>query len=218
MEINLSNLTEEQRKQLFEQMKEEEKAKEQKKQQIREEYKNLVSETVQRNFEKLKGISEVLSKVKKEVFEDFETALEMKAELYGIKENQQSHTFTTPEGLSITIGHRVTDNFDDTVHTGIEKVKGYISKVTAGEKAELEELINLLLKKYKYVNLKASRGLELERVAEKINDMELKDGVHIIKEAYKPAKSSTFIEAYYKNKQGKKVYLPLSIVNVDMEE
>ena len=48
--------------------------------------------------------------------------------------------------------------------------------------------------------------------------MELKDGVHIIKEAYKPAKSSTFIEAYYKNKQGKKVYLPLSIVNVDMEE
>lgn len=86
MEINLSNLTEEQRKQLFEQMKEEEKAKEQKKQQIREEYKNLVSETVQRNFEKLKGISEVLSKVKKEVFEDFETALEMKAELYGIKE------------------------------------------------------------------------------------------------------------------------------------
>ena len=60
MEINLSNLTEEQRKQLFEQMKEEEKVKEQKKQQIREEYKNLVSETVQRNFEKLKGISEVL--------------------------------------------------------------------------------------------------------------------------------------------------------------
>ena len=119
MEINLSNLTEEQRKQLFEQMKEEEKAKEQKKQQIREEYKNLVSETVQRNFEKLKGISEVLSKVKKEVFEDFETALEMKAELYGIKENQQSHTFTTPEGLSITIGHRVTDNFDDTVLNGM---------------------------------------------------------------------------------------------------
>ena len=191
MEINLSNLTEEQRKQLFEQMKEEEKVKEQKKQQIREEYKNLVSETVQRNFEKLKGISEVLSKVKKEVFEDFETALEMKAELYGIKENQQSHTFTTPEGLSITIGHRVTDNFDDTVHTGIEKVKGYISKVTAGEKAELEELINLLLKKDKNGNLKASRVLELERVAEKINDMELKDGVHIIKEAYKPTKSST---------------------------
>ena len=43
-------------------------------------------------------------------------------------------------------------------------------------------------------------------------------GREIIKEAYKPAKSSTFIEAYYKNKQGKKVYLPLSIVNVDMEE
>ena len=157
----------------------------------------------------------MLSQVKKAVYEDFKTALEMKAELFGVKENQQTHTFTTAEGLTITIGHRVTDNFDDTVHAGIEKVKGYISKVTAGEKAELEELINLLLKKDKNGNLKASRVLELERIAEKINDEELKDGVQIIKEAYKPTKTSTFIEAYYKDEHGKKVYLPLSIVNAE---
>ena len=157
----------------------------------------------------------MLSQVKKAVYEDFKTALEMKAELFGVKENQQTHTFTTAEGLTITIGHRVTDNFDDTVHAGIEKVKGYISKLLQEKRAELEELINLLLKKDKNGNLKASRVLELERIAEKINDEELKDGVQIIKEAYKPTKTSTFIEAYYKDEQGKKVYLPLSIVNAE---
>lgn len=215
MMVDLKNLTTEQKKALFEEIKREEREKEKRKAEARETYKNLVAETVERNFKKLEGVSEMLSQVKKAVYEDFKTALEMKAELFGVKENQQTHTFTTTEGLTITIGHRVTDNFDDTVHAGIEKVKGYISKVTAGEKAELEELINLLLKKDKNGNLKASRVLELERIAEKINDEELKDGVQIIKEAYKPTKTSTFIEAYYKDEQGKKVYLPLSIVNAE---
>ena len=215
MMVDLKNLTTEQKKALFEEIKKEEREKEKRKAEARETYKNLVAETVERNFKKLEGVSEMLSQVKKAVYEDFKTALEMKAELFGVKENQQTHTFTTTEGLTITIGHRVTDNFDDTVHAGIEKVKGYISKVTAGEKAELEELINLLLKKDKNGNLKASRVLELERIAEKINDEELKDGVQIIKEAYKPTKTSTFIEAYYKDEQGKKVYLPLSIVNAE---
>lgn len=215
MMVDLKNLTTEQKKALFEEIKKEEREKEKRKAEARETYKNLVAETVERNFKKLEGVSEMLSQVKKAVYEDFKTALEMKAELFGIKENQQTHTFTTAEGLTITIGHRVTDNFDDTVHAGIEKVKGYISKVTAGEKAELEELINLLLKKDKNGNLKASRVLELERIAEKINDEELKDGVQIIKEAYKPTKTSTFIEAYYKDEHGKKVYLPLSIVNAE---
>lgn len=215
MMVDLKNLTTEQKKALFEEIKKEEREKEKRKAEARETYKNLVAETVERNFKKLEGVSEILSQVKKAVYEDFKTALEMKAELFGVKENQQTHTFTTAEGLTITIGHRVTDNFDDTVHAGIEKVKGYISKVTAGEKAELEELINLLLKKDKNGNLKASRVLELERIAEKINDEELKDGVQIIKEAYKPTKTSTFIEAYYKDEQGKKVYLPLSIVNAE---
>lgn len=220
MTIDISKLTEEQKKQLFEAMKEDEKAKEKRKLEEREKYKNIVVETVEKKFKSLKEASEMLSSVKKAVFEDFETVLKMKAELYGIKEKQQSHTFTTAIGMSITIGHRVTDSFDDTVHTGIEKVKGYITKVTAGEKAELEELINLLLKKDKNGNLKASRVLELERIAEKVNDEELKDGVQIIKEAYKPLKSSTFIEAFYKDKEGKKVYIPLSIssVDVDIEE
>lgn len=218
MSIDFNKLSAEQKKELFKQMEDEKRLEEQKKQKQKLEYKNLVNDVVIKNYKKLEDVSAYLSSIKKNIFSDFETILEMKAELYGVKENQQSHTFTTLDGKSITLGNRVIDNFDDTIHTGIEKVKLYIKRVTQGEKQELEQLINLLLKQDKNGNLKASRVLELERIANEIDDIDLKDGVKIIKESYKPAKSSTYIEASYKSKIGKKIYLPLSIVNVDMEE
>ena len=37
---------------------------------------------------------------------------------------------------------------------------------------------------------------------------------HCLKEAYKPSKSSTYVEAYYKDKTGKMVSVPLSITSV----
>lgn len=215
MGIKLEELTLEQKKELMKQVEQEEKNKKRKIQEDREYYKKILSEVVEKNFYKLKEVSEKLKEIKTEVFEDFEDVMRLKEELYGVKEKQQSHTFTTEKGLSVVIGHRVIDNFDDTVHAGIEKVKGYISKITAGEKAELEELINLLLKKDKNGNLKASRVLELERIANKISDEELTDGVNIIKEAYKPSKSSSFIEIYYKNNEGKRVNIPLSVTGAD---
>lgn len=187
----------------------------------RNEYKELVKETVIKNFEEIKNISELLMKTKKNVFEDFKTILEMKAELYGIRENQQTHTFTTDEGLTIKIGHRIVDDFDDTVHTGIEKVKGYIKSLALGErKIEIERMLELLLKKDKKGNLKANRVLELKKLALEVKDDEFIDGVKIIEQAYTPQKSSEFIEAYYKNNKGEKIYIPLSIssASLDVEE
>lgn len=214
--LDISKMTPEERKQLALQLAEEEQKAEERKKQEREEYKILVEETVRRNFPKIKEMSELLSKIKKEVFDEFSEAVKLKTEIYGVKESQRSHTFTTPEGLSITIGHRIIDAFDDTVHIGISKVKNYITKLTEGEnKKALEEMLDVLLKKNKDGNLKASRVLELERIAGKINDDELSDGVQIIKDAYKPAKSSTFVEAYYKDEHGKKVYIPLNIASVE---
>lgn len=213
---DIEKMTPEERKQLAIKLAEEEQKAEQRKKQEREEYKILVEETVKKNFPKIKMMSETLSKCKKEIFEEFSDIVKLKTDIYGVKEDQRSHTFTTQEGLSITIGHRVIDAFDDTVHIGIAKVKSYITKLTEGEnKKALEEMLDVLLKKNKDGNLKASRVLELERIAGKINDDELTDGVQIIKDAYKPAKSSTFVEAYYKDENGKKVYIPLNIASVE---
>lgn len=212
----MTNLTEEQKREIYEEMKKAEEEKENKKKQEREEYKNLVDELVMTNFKKLEDLSELLSKTKKETFNNFSTVLQMKSELYGVREGQQSHTFTSKDGKSITIGHRITDAFDDTVHAGIEKVKVYIGSLAAGDKKkEIEGILNLLLKKDKNGNLKASRVLELKKIAEQVGDPEFIDGVKIIEAAYRPNKSSTFIECFYKDKNGKRINIPLSMTSIE---
>lgn len=215
MNLDFKNMTDEQKANLKKQILEEEaKEKAERKAKI-EGYKSLVDETVIKAMEKVKGISNQITTIKKEVFDDFKSILELKAELYGVKENQQSHTFTTTDGkISITLGYRMLDSFDDTVHAGIEKVKNYIYKTVQEENTHLLEIVNLLLKKDKNGNLKASRVMELEKIAGNINDTELSEGVQIIKEAWKPQKSKTFIEAYYKDENGNKINIPLSMTSV----
>ena len=215
MNLDFKNMTDEQKANLKKQILEEEaKEKAERKAKV-EGYKSLVDETVIKAMEKVKGISNQITTIKKEVFDDFKSILELKAELYGVKENQQSHTFTTTDGkISITLGYRMLDSFDDTVHAGIEKVKNYIYETVQEENTHLLEIVNLLLKKDKNGNLKASRVMELEKIAGNINDTELSEGVQIIKEAWKPQKSKTFIEAYYKDENGNKINIPLSMTTV----
>ena len=213
--MNLENMTAKEKEILKKQLLEEEKQKKAERKAKIEAYKNLVDETVINSIDKIKNISAQIMMSKKEVFDDFKSIMELKAELYGVKDNQQSHTFTTSDGkISITLGNRMLDSFDDTVHTGIEKVKNYIYRVVQDENSQLLEIVNLLLKKDKNGNLKASRVMELERIAGNIDDAELSEGVQIIKEAWKPQKSKTFIEAYYKDENGNKINIPLSMTTV----
>ncbi|WP_338947539.1 DUF3164 family protein [Fusobacterium nucleatum] len=215
MKLDFNNMTAEEKANLKKQILEDEaKEKAERKAKV-DAYKNLVDETVINEIDKIKNISAQIMMLKKEVFDDFKSILELKAELYGVNDKQQSHTFTSSDGkFTITLGHRMIDSFDDTVHSGIEKVKNYIYKSVQDENNHLLEIVNLLLKKDKNGNLKASRVMELEKIAGNINDMELSEGVQIIKEAWKPQKSKTFIEAYYKDENGNKINIPLSITTV----
>lgn len=214
--IKLEQLTAEEKKRLFEQMEDEKRREEEAKQEKREEYKKLVSEITLKAFRKLSEASNNLREVKRQVFEDYKTILELKDELYGIRENQQSHTFTS-EDVSVTLGRRIVDNYDDTVHAGIEKVKKYISELTDGQGKEIEKILELLLRKDKNGNLKASRVLELDKIAKEVDNIDLTDGVRIIKEAYKPEKTAYFLEASYRDKEtGVKKMVPLSITSIDI--
>ncbi|MDY4010535.1 MAG: DUF3164 family protein [Fusobacterium gastrosuis] len=216
--INLENLTEEQRKELERQLKAEQEEKEKLRKEKIEEYKNLVDECVMKGIQKARYISEMIANGKKEIQDTFKILIDLKEELYGIRDNQQSHSFSTRNGnYSITVGYRVVDNFDDTVHTGIAKAKSYINRILKDENKELQKVLDLLLKKDKNGNLKASRVIELERIALDINDDELTEGVRIIKEAWKPQKTKTFIEASYKDENGNRINIPLSVTGVGEE-
>lgn len=183
----------------------------------REAYKALVAETVPKAIFKLCNASLTLAVAKKETFEFFEDILSLKNEVYGLKEKQRSHTFST-EASEITIGYRINDGWDDTAHAGVEKVKNFITSLAKDEEtAALVEMVFDLLKKDANGNLKSNRVLELQKLTTKFNNPEFSDGVEIISKAFKPVRSSWYIEAYLIS-EGKKTPIPLNISSVDFAD
>lgn len=192
--------------------------KEAKKDNDRQAYKELVEQTVPKAIFKLCTASEMLSNAKTEAFKFFEDILKLKADVYGIKEKQQSHTFSS-EGSEITIGYRVTDGWDDSVSAGIAKVEKYISSLAKDKSTgALVDIVFNLLKKDAKGNLKGSRVLELQKLTKKIEDAEFADGVNIISDAYKPVRSVWFVEASIIKEDGSKVPIPLSASSVDFSQ
>lgn len=193
-------------------------AKKESKNAARETYKELVAETVPKALFKLCRASEIISNAKTETFQFFEDVLDLKNEVYGLKEKQQSHTFSYEKG-EIIIGYRITDGWDDTVTAGIEKVQNYIASLsTTPETAALVKMVFNLLKKDVKGNLKGSRVLELQKLASDLNNEEFTDGVEIIAKAFKPIRSVWFIDASLINEDGSKTNIPLSMSSVDFSE
>lgn len=185
----------------------------------RKAYKELVNETVPGILETLKYVSEELQAAKLAAFEGVTGLLELKEKAYGIKDEQRSHTFTTENGDSITLGYRVNDGWDDTVGAGIAKVNKFLETLSKDDdSAFLVKAVNRLLKKDTKGNLKSSRVVELNQLAQERNDELFNDGVDIIMKAYKPVQTCFFIEASTKNAEGKDINLPLSISAVDFPE
>lgn len=189
-----------------------------KKEKDREAYKELVEQAVPKAIFTLCAASEMISNAKTQAFQFFENILKLKADVYGIREKQQSHTFST-KGGEITIGYRVTDGWDDSVSAGIAKVEKYISSLAKDESTSaLVEIIFNLLKKDQKGNLKSSRVLELQKLTKKIDDEDFTDGVSIISEAYKPIRSVWYIEATLIDEDGTRTPIPLSASAVDFSQ
>lgn len=199
------------------------KAKQNQTDQDRQAYKDLVATTVPSAVQRLTEVSTLLIEAKQQTFDYFRGILELKASVYGVdkkdrKNPQQSHTFSTDKH-SITIGYRVNDGWDDTVSEGEEKVNSFIASLAQdANSAKLVQTIFKLLKKDQKGNLRASRVLELEQLAQEFNNAEFTDGVKTIRNAYKPVRSCWFIEAYTINEINEKVSIPLSISTVDFPE
>ncbi|PKO97059.1 MAG: hypothetical protein CVU12_01970 [Bacteroidetes bacterium HGW-Bacteroidetes-7] len=211
--MDLKNLTSEQRKALLEQLKAEEIAEAQRKKDDQEAYKSLVDETVKKAFPKLIGISEKLAKNKADIREAFRKAIEIKKEVYGVKDLQQSHTFSDAQGqFKITIGVYTIDNYDDTVDVGILMVRECITGLGKDDDSKaLIETILKLLSKDKKGTLKPSRVLQLEQLANRLGNETFLEGVRIIKDAYKPLESKSFVRAEYKDENGSWVNVPLGM-------
>ena len=165
--------------------------------QDREAYKKLVEEKVPLVVANLVAVEKQLIAAKAEVFSAFKDIIELKASVFGVKDNQQSHTFRSGDNV-VKIGYRINDGWDDSVTSGIEKVQNFIQKLGNTDDNEKENMVSAilrLLKADKKGNLNASRVLELQQMAKEFNDAELLDGVSIILDSHQPTRSVWFIEA-----------------------
>jgi hypothetical protein len=192
------------------------KAAEAKRKSDREAYTALVDETIAAVMPELTKISEAIAQKKTAAAEAFRGALEMKAELFGVKDDQQSHTFTNSEGtMRITIGHYMLDNYRDTVNEGIAMVKTYIESQARDDASRaLVKAILRLLSRDEAGNLKASRVLQLQKMAEETGDERFIEGVRIIQESYQPTPSKDYIRAAVRDESGAWVAIPLSMTDV----
>ena len=163
----------------------------------RETYRQMVDDEVNSAIPVLLSLSEDIKETKKTVLENFKSILDMKCEvLKVVKDDQRSHTFTNSEGTKrITLGVYVTDGYRDTVEDGIVIVKEYIESLADNAKG----------------TLKASRIVQLRKIAEESNNDRFMEDVRIIEEAYQPAISKQFVRAEMKNGDGMWVTIPLGM-------
>lgn len=197
--------------------KQKKEAAERRKQQ-RTDYATMVDDEVRTTLPVLRELSEQIKTVKSTIFGNFDAILKMKSEVLGLtKDDQRSHTFTTSDSkLRLTLGVNTIDGYRDTVEDGIAMVKDYIQSLAKDETSKaLVNAVLRLLSRDGQGNIKASRVLQLRKMAEETGDDRFIEGVQIIEESYQPTETKKYIRAEYKNEKGAWVNIPLGMTDVE---
>lgn len=185
----------------------------------RERYAELVDAQVKSAVNSLTLLSDYIAQVKKEVFFDFETILAMKAEvLEQSKDNQRTHTFTNSDSsMRITLGVHTVDGYRDTVEDGIAMVMEYIQSLATDDNSRvLVSAITRLLARDKHGTIKASRVLQLRKMAEESGNDKFMEGVKIIEESYQPTTTKRFLRAEIRDTHTNAwVSIPLSVTEAE---
>ena len=215
--MDIKNMTAKERAELKAQIEAEERAEKQKREDDITAYKNSVDEFCRAGFATLSVVSETMRKAKEKMFADAETLISMKEELFRTKSDRRSDQFTTSDGrITIALGSRTNDGWDDTVNVGIGMAKEFIKSLAKDEEAAaLSEMVMGLLAKDRKGNLKASRVLQLRETANKSGYAKLIEAVDIIQAAYQPVETCQFISVSYKDDKGVKHTLPLSLAAME---
>lgn len=194
----------------------EKKARMERRKENRQAYAQVVDEQVQLAIPELMSLSEQIKTVKNTVFSNFRAVLAMKEEVMSLTQaGQHSHTFTTSDGLMrLTLGVNTIDAYRDTVEDGIAMVRKYIESMAKDDNSRaLVNAVLRLLSRDQKGTLKASRVLQLRKMAEDTGDETFIEGVKIIEESYLPSETKQYIRAEYKDDKGWHV-IPLSVTDV----
>lgn len=217
--ISLTDLSPADKAKLKKQIEKEMKDEKSKVAEQRKGYKEKVNKTIPVLFAVLDKCSKQLSAAKKKVYDELASLVNLKSEVYDREQDQGSHSFSTDDGTTITIGYRMNDGWDDTVDAGIQKVSDYMNSLSKDRNSKkLVATIMRLLAKDNKGSLKASRVLQLKKLADEIGDKKFIDAIQIIQDAYRPTRSKQFVSCRYKNTTGENIELPLNISDAEMNQ
>lgn len=215
--MDISKMTSAERAELMAQLEAEERAEKQKRENDIAAYKNSVDEFCRGKFARLQALSDEMRRLKEEIFSDAETLITLKEELFKTKCDRRSDTFTTSDGrITISLGNRTNDGWDNTVEVGIAKVKEYLQSLAKDEDgAKMFEVVMKLLAKDRKGNLRAGAMIQLEQHARRFGDPLFIEGVEIIRQSYRPVDSCQFVSASWKDDHGIRHTLPLSLAAME---
>lgn len=185
--------------------------------QNREAYAAIVDETVAKAIGRLKQLSEQIAQTKRTVMDDFRDVLDMKQDVMQLTkaDGQHSHTFTNSDATCrIVLGSNTVDDYRDTVEDGIAMVKQYIESLAKDDNSRaLVNAVLRLLSRDQKGTLKASRVIQLKKMAEETGDEQFIEGVRIIEESYQPAETKQYIRAEWREPDGAWQAIPLSVTD-----
>ena len=215
--MDITKMTAAERAELKAQLEAEERAEKQKRQDDIAAYKSAVDEFCRLKFSRLEQLSAEMRRLKDEVFAEAEALIQLKEELFKTKSDRHSDQFTTSDGrITLALGNRTNDGWDDTVEVGVAKVKEFIKSLAKDDdSAALAEMVMNLLAKDRKGNLKASRVLQLREIARKSGYPALIEATDIIQSAYRPEETCQFISVSWKDDKGVKRTLPLSMAAME---
>lgn len=197
----------------------EQKAREEQRKALQSDYVDLVDGEIGAAYVQLSLLSTEMAQIKRAVFDNFRSVIEMKTEQLGLgkEEGQKTHTFTNSDStLRLTLGNYTVDAYRDTVDEGIRMVTDYIESLAKDDATgALVSAVLRLLSRNKAGNIKASRVLQLRRLAEESGSEQFLNGVKLIEESYHPQVSKSFIRIEAKSSDtGEWQNIPLSLSGV----
>lgn len=198
--IDLSQLTDEQRKELIKQAKELAKAEKEQKAQDKILLKDLENGFVRENIDFFIDKRGALEDKILVLFGNIEAIIELRAKVYNNdKREQDSHTFTLDDGsASIKIGWNVRPTFNGTEAEGIVKIKQYMSSLAGESENEkiLMEFLNVALKTDVQGNYNPKKVRELNSMRSRANSELFNEGMDIVNEAMQDIRTSRYIRGY----------------------
>ena len=197
----------------------EQKAREEQRKALQSDYVDLVDNEIGAAYVQLSLLSTEMAQIKRAVFDNFRSVIEMKTEQLGLgkEEGQKTHTFTNSDStLRLTLGNYTVDAYRDTVDEGIRMVTDYIESLAKDDATgALVSAVLRLLSRNKAGQIKASRVLQLRRLAEESGSEQFLDGVKLIEESYHPQVSKSFVRMEAKDADtGEWKNIPLSLSGV----